>query len=383
MFTTKIETHQKAAAEAAGRARAIAEKAAAEGRDLTAAERSEYDASMSKGRAELEALKRAKADAAMFEEASGLGSPRGSKGGESWGAKTAEKMQAAFLAGGEGQKALVSGTIGTATVIDPNVVELPRVPRRLVDLIPTRGIESNTFEYVRQTVRTNNAAPVADNALKPTSVFTVEDVEDRVRVIAHLSEPVPLRLFADHNDLRMFLDNEMHGGVLDALEAQIASGSGVGENMTGILNTSGVATVAFATDMLTTIRKGLTLMQSTGVANGGNLSLLINPTDLEALDLLRADGATGQYLIGDPAGDSLATLWTIPRVPSTSVAAGTALLGDFATGAQIIVRENSTLAVDTSGDLFTHNQALLRAEGRFGLAVKRPANFAILDLSAA
>jgi hypothetical protein len=32
------------------------------------------------------------------------------------------------------------------------------------------------YEYFRQTKRTNNAAPVPDNALKPTSILTVQAI---------------------------------------------------------------------------------------------------------------------------------------------------------------------------------------------------------------
>jgi transposase InsO family protein len=54
----------------------------------------------------------------------------------------------------------------------------------------------------------------------------------------------------------------MAEGVLDALEAQVISGSGAGENMTGIPNVAGTRVVAFATDVTTTLRKAFTLMQT-------------------------------------------------------------------------------------------------------------------------
>lgn len=69
----------------------------------------------------------------------------------------------------------------------------------------------NSFSFLRQTVRTNSAAPVADVALKPTSVYSLAEIEDRVRVIAHLSEPVPERYFADLSALEDFLRSENGG----------------------------------------------------------------------------------------------------------------------------------------------------------------------------
>ena len=76
--------------------------------------------------------------------------------------------------------------------------------------------------------------------------------------------------------------------------------------------------------------------------------MVLNPVDAEALDLLRDSGATGKYLLGDPGGDGVEKLWKVPRVPSNAVAAGTALLADWRQ-AQVIVREDATLALDRSG----------------------------------
>ena len=46
------------------------------------------------------------------------------------------------------------------------------------------------------------------------------------------------------------------------------------------------------------------------------------------------------------------------------------------------MREDATLAVDRSGELFTKNLVVLRLEGRFGLAIKRPNAFVEIDLTA-
>ncbi|MGE5764564.1 MAG: hypothetical protein ACM3ZF_12015 [Mycobacterium leprae] len=65
--------------------------------------------------------------------------------------------------------------------------------------------ETNSFAFLHQAVRTTNAAFVADSALKPTSIYTVREVEDRVRVLTHLSEAVPERYLADAPELERFL----------------------------------------------------------------------------------------------------------------------------------------------------------------------------------
>ena len=56
-----------------------------------------------------------------------------------------------------------------------------------IDAFPNRrSVQSYTFEFCRQTARTNNAAPVADLAQKPTSTLTVEAVSGRCQIVAML-----------------------------------------------------------------------------------------------------------------------------------------------------------------------------------------------------
>jgi hypothetical protein len=63
------------------------------------------------------------------------------------------------------------------------------------------------------------------------------------------------------------------------------------------------------------------------------------------------------------------------------VAAGTALLGDCQQ-AQLVIREDATLALDGSGSNFAHNLVTMRLEGRFGSAIKRPNAFVEIALAA-
>lgn len=47
-----------------------------------------------------------------------------------------------------------------------------------------------------------------------------------------------------------------------------------------------------------------------------------------------------------------------------------------------IISHDATLAVNRSGELFTKNQVVLRLEGRFGFALKRPNAFVEISLTA-
>lgn len=157
--------------------------------------------------------------------------------GRQWAQRVAEKLTRAMGGDGLERRAVVSGSLDIPQFIEPEVIAMAR-PQRLIDLFTNRvALDGNSFEYFVQSARTNTATAVADAATKPTSTLTVTPHTDRCRVVAHLSEAAPIRLWFDHDEFVSWLSAEMVGGVLDGLEAQIISGSGSGENMVGLLNT--------------------------------------------------------------------------------------------------------------------------------------------------
>ncbi|GEA79864.1 phage major capsid family protein [Cellulomonas uda] len=96
---------------------------------------------------------------------------------------------------------------------------------------------------------------------------------------------------------------------------------------------------------------------------------------------MREDGATGGFLMNSAAADTVFGPG-IRRVPSLAVPAGTALLADWSQ-VRLRVREDAqTLAFHQSGELFKYNLVQLRTEGRYGIEIRRPQAFAVVDLTA-
>jgi HK97 family phage major capsid protein len=297
----------------------------------------------------------------------------------SWAQRTAQAITAL---GGE-RRAITSGSLDVPSLVEPSITVIPH-PARILDLLVGRkSVEGNAYEYYQQTARTNAAAPVPDAATKPTSTLTVTPVQDRCRVVAHLSEAFPVRLMADIQSFQSWLTSEMAEGVLDALEAQIVSGSGTGENMRGILNTAGTTAVVFATDVTTTLRSAITALQLKGEQPNG---WVMHPADAQAIDLTRwgTSGGllTGGYESADPPSSNNIFGTVTPRVVSPSIPQSTALLADW-NQARLYQREGVRVDIDLSGaELFDKNLAKMRGEGRFGFAVLRPQAFAVVDLTA-
>ncbi|RIS89302.1 phage major capsid protein, partial [Mycobacteroides abscessus] len=166
-----------------------------------------------------------------------------------------------------------------------DIVEmLGRRPLRLRDLCAKRRTTSDVVEYVRETSHTNNAAPVPEassaaaptapgsagplvtdpnGGYKPEGSWAFEVKQATVKTIAEWV-PVSKRALADVAQLEGLINDELQLDIAEAEDNQFLNGNGVGENHTGILNTSGIQTQAFTTDIFTSLRKAITKLRTVG-----------------------------------------------------------------------------------------------------------------------
>lgn len=375
-FPTHIRGRAKA--DLLDEAATISRAAKAAGREFTAAEADRVEALLEEvDRAEVEI---AKSDALLARLAPGTHGHDGSdpehspgtKAGGSWGAKTAHQLRQLPM----GVKAIFAGGVEVDPAVE--IAELPAAPRRISDLIPRVGITENTFSYGRQTVREQNAAVVPDGALKPTSVFTFVEVEDRARVVATLSEPIPLRLLEDHDDLGRILDRQLRAAVLDEIERLVMVGSGGGEEWRGLLTTSGLGAQEYSGSVPETIRRARGRLEDAGVPVN---AVAMNSADAISLDLMREDGSSGGFLMDTAAYERIFGAGTV-AVTSPHVPAGSAVVGNWSELRFRVRNQLNTLMATQSGELFDRNQAKLRTEQRLGFEVRFPAAFVVADLTA-
>jgi HK97 family phage major capsid protein len=279
----------------------------------------------------------------------------------------------------DGLKAL-DGTAGATLVpafFDPRIRNLPQRSLFVRSLIPVRGADGDKVHYIRQTVATQNAAPVAAGALKPTSVYTVERIEETVRTIAHVTEALDRALLSDFDSLVDFLDNQLRLGVLLAEENQIINGNGTSPNLRGILNTSGIQTQARGTDAhADAIYKAIVKLRLSFFEPDG---ICLHPTDWQTIRLTKT--ADGEYQAAPVTDDGVERLFGKPVITSPVIAQGTGLVGAFAVGATVWDREEARVTFsevglnDSGEEMFTRNQLRWRAEERIAFGVERPDAF--------
>jgi HK97 family phage major capsid protein len=309
-------------------------------------------------------------------------------GGSTWGATLVGKQQQAG-----GAKALTpSGTIAVTVPLAGEVVREGTPVLALRQLLPAVENTTGHFAYMHQTLRDSQAATVAVGAVKPTSPFEASRVDDRVRTVAHLSEGVSRQDIADAPMLEEFLDAELRLGLETALENEIINGDGSTtgglDRFVGLANTSGVQTQAWDTNELVTTRRAITKLEVLSLPAG---AFVVSPTDWERIELLADNEAS--YYLGGPVNRAARRLWGTPVAVSTSLAANTAYLVDFAGSTELHLRQDPI--VDWSENLYdpdalgagvgasdwARNLIRWRAELRAGFVVKRPAGVVRIDLT--
>lgn len=262
------------------------------------------------------------------------------------------------------------------------ILALPERQLTIRDLIAPGQTSSNSYEYVRETGFTNNAAPVAENTAKPYSDLTFALENAPVRTIAHLFK-ASRQILDDAPALQSVIDARARYGLRLAEEGQLLFGNGTGANLAGIVPLAEAYAApggVVVTGEQRIDRLRLALLQAE-LAEYPSDGIVLNPIDWALIELLK-DGE-GRYLIGQPQGDMPATLWRRPVVNTQAMPQDDFLVGAFQLGAQILDRMDIEILISTeNADDFEKNMVTIRAEERLAFAVYRPEAFVTGSLTA-
>jgi hypothetical protein len=268
-------------------------------------------------------------------------------------------------------------------------------PGRVRDLFPAERTQAAMLYGIRETGYTNRARTVAERTaadggpatggptdvfgLKPKSELTITSQTYPIATIAHIMY-VHRNTLNDEPRIRGILDRDMIDGVKMAEDEQILWGDGVGENLTGLMNTDGIQEYSgLASDRKSAqIRRAATrailaYFQPTGV--------VMHPFDWEEIELETDNNGAYTVAVSVAVGGEK-RVWRLAVTDSPAMRQGDALIGAFGTGAKLYDREEVNVQVSTENrDLFERNAYTLRAEERLGLVVDRPESFVHLDFT--
>lgn len=258
----------------------------------------------------------------------------------------------------------------------------PALRRQLtvLDLLPTGAIDGNVLPYTQEGGSFDDAAEVAEGDVKPEAGVTFTDATAPVQTIAVWMK-IRKQVLADVAALQTIIDSRLRYSVLRRLEGQVLAGDGDDPNLRGILNTTGIGAVTAATGAVPVeqVLRGITtVLLADAQANG----VVLHPLDWQNVLLMKA--TTNEYISGGPFSVTPNQLWGVPLTYSRVIPQGTALVGDFAIGATLLIREGvSVLLSDSDQDDFIRNRVTMLAEMRAALPVWRPSAFARVALAAA
>lgn len=290
--------------------------------------------------------------------------------GSSWKSEPIELKTPGFKA------TLTTDAASGGDLISPDVRPgiLPMLFRRLTvaDLMPQSGTNSNTVRYMEETTATNAAATVAEGAAKPESTLIFDAKDEPVRKIA-TTMTITDEMLEDVEQIRGYIDGRLRIFVQLEEEDQLLNGDGTAPNISGILDRS-IGTHALGTDSRAdALFKGIMKVSNDSFLDADGV--VINPADWQ--DVRLEKGSDAQYYGPGPFdAQGVNTIWGRRVVVTPAIAAGTALVGAFATAAQVFRKSGITVEASNShASNFTENKTTLRAEERLALAVYRPAAF--------
>jgi HK97 family phage major capsid protein len=275
-------------------------------------------------------------------------------------------------------------------------VESPHRTQRIRDLFGVRNTSSPLLRYFRvlgylaEGGATNAASTVGQRneandgfQSKPHTSLKFEPKIANAARIAHY-ELAHRDALTDEPQLRGIIDSELLYGLQIVEDAQILYGTGTGDDLEGILTVGGVQGFVLGTDgpapstdnIADALRRSMTLVT---LAEFEATGVVMHPSDLENLELLRSDGDERFYLFaatiqagGEPR------VWRVPVVQSQAIVAGTALVGAFGLGAQLYDLEQANIRISDQHDkLFVENGIAILAEERLLVATKRPEAFVL------
>ena len=288
--------------------------------------------------------------------------------GPAMAAQAVERMAARD---GDATRAVAAG--GSTVVeqgFEPDPYFLGRPMPNLLAALPTKQHPTHQFSYLRQTVRTNLAAVVAEGNVKPTSVLTVERVEDSLDVVAHLSEGVPRHWFMDNPTLQAFIGKELTFGLRQAVEALVLDTINA-----PALN---IADQPFIDSSVVTLRKSLTQLEISGHEAS---VFVLHPSDWESIELLisSVDAIETLSLPFDPA---TRRLWGVPIAVTIGQSEG--LAHTIAKGPVAVDTDSRGVDISwtetSNDDDWSKNLIRCRVEGRFAASVYQPLGVVVSDL---
>jgi HK97 family phage major capsid protein len=247
---------------------------------------------------------------------------------------------------------------------------LPAAPRKLHirSLLPTGVMSTSAVHYLQETGSEGSVNSWADNSgTKPQIDFDLtEEVAPSEFIAGYLR--ITRKALDDISAMRSYLQSRLLESYLDAEDNQLLNGNGISPNLGGLI-TNAEAYTGFRTIQVEKIIDSVAQIESNNHSANG---ILLSPEQYYALLLNRS--TTNEYTL--PGLGTVTQLngqmfiSGIPVFRSTAMTDSKYLVGDWAKGAQLFVRENPIVRFfEEDGTNVRENKITVRVEGRVALPI--------------
>lgn len=289
-----------------------------------------------------------------------------------------------------GTKATITVTDGVVQPSrDRDIVRDPERTRLTIrDVVNVGTTDSGSVEFVVLDPGTHSAEPVAPEGVKPEADLGLDVAQAPTRTIA-VHVPITEQSLQDVGFVRNIVDTELLYQLAIEEERQVLYGSGIGQNLAGILPLTGVPSITRTpTDPMTNLDRIMVGVTDVAVAGGDPNAVIIHPYDWEAIVLLKKtdDGYLWTLVTDSTTGRQRVWGLSVVVTPAAKNPLSTQrmmLVGDFRRGATLWDRQRATVEVGYIDDQFIKNMRTIRAEERLAFSVKRPSFFAKYETAAA
>lgn len=266
----------------------------------------------------------------------------------------------------------VTGGSRYGQVFAPQIIQNQNRKVHMDQILPGGNIgPGNTFTFMRENGQGEGAiTPVAEGALKPQfdldlveATVNIETIAGWMRVTRKAMNNIP--------GFISFLQARLPEKFRRVVDQQVLYGNGTTPNLKGILTAGNfVASTAAASEVL--IEKLITdisVLEDTYERDA--TGILLRPLDYYSFFKNKAEGS-GEYDL--PMGVTFEggqlRLFGIPMWASTAVNATDYVVGDFASGAQLLTQEGMRIEFfEQDGTNVRENKVTVRIEGNYALPV--------------
>jgi HK97 family phage major capsid protein len=259
----------------------------------------------------------------------------------------------------------VTGELPQALLL-PGLNAIPSRRVRLLDIVTRGSIGSNLVKWAYQANKDGAAGATAEGADKKQIDFDIllgSQAVEKYSAFIKVSD----EMIDDIDFIESEIRNELVRELLKSVELGVYSGNNTPPNLNGIRTVApSFAAGAFATaveeanavDVLTVAMNQILIAEQEMATD-----ILMHPSDVTKLKLVKVSSTDRRYVDRLITTGGNLNLDGVPIIPTTLVAAGEYLVGDF-TRAFVLDRQGLNIEVGLDGNDFTKNLRTIRAEWR-------------------